>query len=106
MDGLVVPLAENLLIACCDAIEPWLLDWINGCGFYIIDASYAEARNLGINLMTLGDDKVLAMTGSLQACQQMRALGFEVHEVDTSMFTLSGGGIHCLSQALRRQRRS
>ncbi len=70
MDGLVVPLAENLLIACCDAIEPWLLDWINGCGFYIIDASYAEARNLGINLITLGDDKVLGndrLSSSLSA---------------------------------------
>ncbi len=106
MDGLVVPLAENLLIACCDAIEPWLLDWIKGRGFEIVDVSYAEARNLGVNLMTLGDNKVLAMTGSPQACQKMRALGFEVHEVDMSMFTLGGGGIHCLSQALKRQRLS
>ena len=88
MDGLVAPLAENLLVACCDAIEPWLLDWIKERGFEIVDVSYAEARNLGVNLMMLGDDKVVAMTGSPQACQKMRALGFEVHEVDMSMFTL------------------
>ena len=106
IDGLVAPLAENLLVACCDAIEPWLLDWIKERGFEIVDVSYAEARNLGVNLMMLGDDKVVAMTGSPQACQKMRALGFEVHEVDMPMFTLGGGGIHCLSLALKRQRLS
>jgi N-dimethylarginine dimethylaminohydrolase len=32
----------------------------------------------------------------------MRALGFEVYDPDMSMFTLGGGGVHCLSQALCR----
>ena len=104
MDGLVVPLAENLLIACCDALEPWLLQWLKDQGFEIIDVSFKEARNLGVNLMTLGDDRILAMTGSPEACKKMRAHGFEVDELDLSMFTLGGGGIHCLSQALRRTR--
>jgi len=30
------------------------------------------------------------------------AMGFEVFDPDMSMFTLGGGGVHCLSQALRR----
>jgi arginine deiminase len=34
----------------------------------------------------------------------MRSRGLEVIEVDLSMFTLGGGGPHCLSQALRRER--
>lgn len=29
-------------------------------------------------------------------------MGFKVHAPDMSMFTLGGGGVHCLSQALRR----
>ena len=28
--------------------------------------------------------------------------GFTVYDPDMSMFTLGGGGVHCLSQALRR----
>lgn len=104
MDGLVVPLAENLLVACCDAIEPWLLNWLKDKGFEFVDVDYSEARNLGVNLMSLGDSKVLAMTGSARACNKMRALGFSVDELDLSMFTLGGGGIHCLSQALKRER--
>ena len=35
---------------------------------------------------------------------QLRARGLTVHELDLSMFTLGGGGAHCLAQALRRQR--
>lgn len=104
MDGLVVPLADNLLVACCDAMEPWLLKWIRDRGFEIVDVDYREAKNLGVNLMALGDDRVLAMNNAPEACQRMRARGFQVEELDLSMFTLGGGGIHCLSQALRRQR--
>ena len=104
MDGLVVPIAQNLLIACCDAMEPWLLAWLKDLGFEIIDVKFSEARNLGVNLMCLGDDRILAMTGSPDACKQLRAHGFTVEELDLSMFTLGGGGIHCLSQALRRTR--
>ena len=63
---------------------------------------YAEAKNLGVNLVALGNGKVLSMKGASKLNQKMRALGFEVFEPDMSMFTLGGGGVHCLSQALRR----
>lgn len=106
MDGLVVPLAENLLVACTDAMEPWLVKWLKDRGFEFVEVGYSEARNLGVNLMTLGEDRVLAMRGSPNLVNKMRALGFDVCEVDLSMFTLGGGGIHCLSQALRRERLS
>ncbi|MFU1478409.1 hypothetical protein ACM25N_12170 [Roseovarius sp. C7] len=52
--------------------------------------------------MALGDGKVLSMAGAAELNAKMRALGFEVYDPDMSMFTLGGGGVHCLSQALRR----
>lgn len=106
MDGLVVPVAENLLVTCTDAMEPWLVKWLEDRGFAFVDVSYREARNLGVNLMSLGDDRILAMTGAPELVGKLRALGFDVCEIDLSMFTLGGGGIHCLSQALRRERLS
>ena len=106
MDGLVVPLAENLLVACSDALEDWVLDWIKDRGFQIVDVGYAEAKNLGVNLVALGNDKVLSMSGATKLNEEMRAMGFEVYDPDMSMFTLGGGGVHCLSQALRRERLS
>ena len=103
MDGLIVPLAEKLVVACIDAMEPWLVEVIKGWGIEIVDVAYREAKNLGVNLVALGDGKVLSMAGATELNGKMRALGFEVYDPDMSMFTLGGGGVHCLSQALCRE---
>ena len=103
MDGLIVPLAEKLAVACIDAMEPWLVDTVKGWGIEIVDVSYREARNLGVNLVALDDSKVLSMAGAADLNARMKALGFEVYDPNMSMFTLGGGGVHCLSQALCRE---
>ena len=102
MDGLVVPLAPKLLVACLDALEDWLVDWMRSKNFEFVDVGYAEAKDLGVNLVALGNDRVLSMNGSASLNEKMRSLGFKVYEPDMSMFTLGGGGVHCLCQALRR----
>ncbi len=103
MDGLVVPLAEKLLVACLDAMEPWLVTQLKSWGFEFVDVPYVEAKNLGVNLVSLGNGKVLSMQGASELNNKMRALGFEVYDPDMSMFTLGGGGVHCLCQALNRE---
>ncbi|MGH1481868.1 MAG: dimethylarginine dimethylaminohydrolase family protein [Geminicoccales bacterium] len=102
MDGLVVPLAEKLLVACLDALEPWLVKQLRDWGFDFVDVPYREAKELGVNLVALGDGKVLSMKGASDLNAKMRALGFQVFDPDMSMFTLGGGGVHCLCQALCR----
>ena len=102
MDGLVVPLAPKMLVACIDAMESWLVDLLRARGFEFVDVGFAEAKSLGVNLVALGNDRVLSMRSSKELNQRMRALGFEVFDPDMSMFTLGGGGVHCLSQALCR----
>ena len=103
MDGLVVPLAPKLLVACVDAMEEWLVALLRGRGFEFVEVGYAEARNLGVNLVALGNDRVLSMRGSRKLNERLRAMGFEVFAPDMSMFTLGGGGVHCLCQALYRE---
>ena len=102
LDGMLVPLAEKLVVACRAALEPWVVKWLTDRGYEIVDVDYAEARDLGVNLVALGDDKVLSMAGSEGLNDKMRALGFDVFAPDMSMFTLGGGGVHCLCQALHR----
>ena len=102
MDGLVVPLAEKLLVSCVDALEPWVVKQLQDWGFEFVDVAYREAKNLGVNLVALGNDKVLSMKGATELNDKMKALGFEVFDPDMSMFTLGGGGVHCLAQALCR----
>ena len=104
MDGLVVPLAPKLLVACLDAMEDWLVALLRGRGFEFVEVGYTEARNLGVNLVALGNDRVLSMRGAKDLNARMRAMGFEVFDPDMSMFTLGGGGVgHCLCQALCRE---
>ena len=79
-----------------------MVKWLQSRHFEIVDVDYAEARNLGVNLVALGNDKVLSMRGATRLNEKMRALGFEVFDPDMSMFTLGGGGVHCLCQALHR----
>lgn len=102
MDGLVVPLDEKLLVACIDALEPWVVQQLKDWGFSFVDVPYREARNLGVNLVALGNGKVLSMKGATELNANMRSLGYEVYDPDMSMFTLGGGGVHCLCQALCR----
>ncbi len=102
MDGLVVPLDEKLLVACIDALEPWVVQQLRDWGFSFVDVPYKEAKNLGVNLVALGNSKVLSMKGATELNANMRSLGYEVYDPDMSMFTLGGGGVHCLCQALCR----
>jgi N-dimethylarginine dimethylaminohydrolase len=53
--------------------------------------------------MSLGEDRVLTSAGSPLA-EQLRARGLAVFDPELSMFTLGGGGAHCLAQPLRRER--
>ena len=87
MDGLVVPLAPKLLVACLDALEGWVIDWLKDRDFNFVEVDYAEAKNLGVNLVALGNQKVLSMQGATKLNQKMRDLGFEVFDPDMSMFT-------------------
>jgi N-dimethylarginine dimethylaminohydrolase len=52
--------------------------------------------------MSLGDSKVLSTAYSKDLNARLRAHGFTVYDPEVSMFTLGGGGVHCMAQALRR----
>lgn len=105
MDALIVPIAPKLAVACLDALEDWVIDWLKSKGFAFVDVGYRDcATNLGVNLVCLGDSRVLSMADSGDLNQRLQDMGFEVHAPDMSMFTLNGGGVHCLSQALCRDR--
>ena len=102
MDGLVVPIGPNLLVTCLDALEDWLIDRLKAEGYEFVNVGYGEARNLGVNLVSLGKERILSMASSASLNSQLSSLGYEVHAPDMSMFILGGGGVHCLCQSLYR----
>jgi N-dimethylarginine dimethylaminohydrolase len=57
---------------------------------------------LGCNFMALGKNRVIAPKTSRALIKLLEARGFEVAKVDMSEISKTGGGIHCMAQALRR----
>jgi N-dimethylarginine dimethylaminohydrolase len=103
VDVLVSVLAEGLVAACVEALSGGFVAWLRERGFELIEVSAEDAFALGANAIALGDDRVLSITAAESLNEAMRALGLTVQELDLSMFTLGGGGAHCLAQALRRE---
>ena len=57
---------------------------------------------LGCNVVALGNDRVISTAQSTELNDRLRALGFTVYDPDVTMFTLGGGGVHCMCQPVRR----
>ncbi|MEO1705463.1 MAG: arginine deiminase family protein, partial [Pseudomonadota bacterium] len=76
--------------------------WLKGKGHEIIDVPFQDTMNLGCNLMSLGRDRAIAPESSTHLIGELRARGFEVAAIDTAEISKTGGGIHCMAQALRR----
>ena len=104
IDVLLGVLAERLVAACTDVLGSGFVAWLRSRGFDLIEVPAQEAFELGANAISLGDERVLSTPSASSLNAAMRAHGLTVEEVDLSMFTLGGGGPHCLVQALRRRR--
>jgi N-dimethylarginine dimethylaminohydrolase len=104
IDVLVAVLGEKLAAVCSEVLPAAVVEWLRGKGFDLIEVSAEQAFTLGVNAISLGDERVISGTGAVELNAALRDRGIEVVELDLSMFTLGGGGPHCMSQALRRER--
>jgi N-dimethylarginine dimethylaminohydrolase len=104
IDVLIGLVAERLVAAAVDALSHGFVTWLRERGFELIEVGPDEAFTLGANAISLGDGRVLSSAGARGLNEGLRAHGLEVLDPDLEMFTLGGGGAHCLGQALRRER--
>ncbi len=104
IDLMVVPIAEKLTAVCLDCTEPGIVEWLKAKGHEIVDVPFRQTMELGCNLMSLGKDRVILPTASTTLRENLEARGFDVTCVDTAEISKTGGGIHCMAQALRRDK--
>jgi N-dimethylarginine dimethylaminohydrolase len=71
-------------------------------GIEFVEVGYRECVRLGCNVVALGDGRVLSLASNTKLNERLKAMGFTVFAPDMSMFTHGGGGVHCLSQELKR----
>lgn len=103
IDVLLGLVAERLLAAAVDHLSYGFVNWVRERGFRLIELSGEHAFTLGANAISLGAERVLSAAGAGHLNQAMRAEGLEVLDPELEMFTLGGGGPHCLAQPLRRE---
>jgi N-dimethylarginine dimethylaminohydrolase len=97
-------LAEGLAVVCIEAVEPDLVEWLRSRGIRTVEVSYADAMQLGTNVIALGGERVLVPASSKNLIAACRAEGLTVFDPDVSMIANGGGAVHCMCQALRRDR--
>ncbi len=103
IDLMVVMLAEKLAGVCLECTAPDVVDWLKAKNIEIVPVPFQDTMDLGCNVMSMGNDRIIAPKKSQTLIQQLKARGFEVAEIDTSEISKTGGGIHCMAQALRRE---
>lgn len=102
IDLMVCMLGPKLAAVCLETTDDGVLDWLRGKGIELVPVSYRDTMRLGCNVVALGGDRILSTAASTDLNARLRALGFTVYDPDVTMFTLGGGGVHCLCQSLRR----
>ena len=81
-----------------------MIDWLRARGFDVRGCRLCRGKEPWRQPGRAGQRQgPLHAEAPQSSMNKMRELGFEVFEPDMSMFTLGGGGVHCLCQALRRK---
>src|SRR6266404_2007533 len=96
--------AVRQLQSCVEAVEPELVTWLTARGIRVMPVPYEDAMQLGCNVVALGDERVLVPASSKNLIAACRSEGLTVYNPDVSMIGNGGGAVHCMCQALRRDR--
>jgi N-dimethylarginine dimethylaminohydrolase len=95
-------IAEGLAVVCVEAVEPELVEWLQSKRIRVISIPYADAMQLGSNVVALGKERVMVPAASKNLIAACRAEGLTVYDPDVSMIGNGGGAVHCMCQALKR----
>ena len=97
-------LDRELALGCVEKLDDALLTLLARLGVEIIPVRADEVAALGCNVLALGRRRILSTGSTPRIDASMRARGFDVITVALEEFTQCGGGVHCLTMPLRRDR--
>ncbi len=94
---------RNLALACTDVLDDRFVHQLGVYGIELIPVKYKEARQLGCNVLALGNDVVISSAANARINTELRDRGFTVEALHIDQFTQCGGGVHCLTMPLARR---
>lgn len=102
LDIIFQPVADKLCVVCEDAVPDYFIGFLDALGWEQIKVPGEYALKTEINMLALGEDRVLSFKGN-RMNEVLKAHGLEVFDPDFRNFTSIGGGPHCLSFELERE---
>lgn len=102
LDMIFQPVADKLAVVCEDAVPDYFIGFLDALGWELIRVSGEYARRTEVNMLALGEDRVLSFRGN-RINEMLRARGLEVYDPEFSFFTSFGSGPHCDSHELERE---
>ncbi len=106
LDGIFAIIDDKLAIACRETLPEFFLKLLKARGFRTIDVTAAQVDELvdTTNVLALGGGKIVSFEDNKWMNERLRAEGFEVIAPPLREFTKMGGGPHCLTFELDRDR--
>ena len=103
LDMIFSVIAPKLAVTCSDALPEYFMGFLKGRGFEVLDFPARVAKGTTfLNLLPLGNDRILSLKQNVEVNAAMRAAGLTVVDPDLGQFLMGGGGPHCLTFEIER----
>jgi len=103
LDMIFSVIAEKTVMLCREALPEQFLKYLKSNKYEMIDIPSSEVFAGTINLLALGNERILSFHENKFGNQRLRAIGLKVYDPHLSQFLLGGSGPHCLSFELYRK---
>ncbi|GAI44623.1 unnamed protein product, partial [marine sediment metagenome] len=104
LDMIFSVVAPKTVMLCPEALPDDFLKYLRQERYEIITISGDAVFAGTINLLALGNEKVLSFKENKLGNEKLRAVGLEVYDPHLSQFLMGGSGPHCLSFELIRDK--
>lgn len=103
LDGVFAPVARGLALVIRSEVPEWFIGFLEGRDYELIDIPAEKVEGtLALNLLCLGNDRVVSFKSNPVVNEALKAHGLKVYKPDLTEFVDRGGGPHCLTFELER----
>jgi len=96
------PVSDKLAVVCTDNVPDYFIGFLDALGCELIKVERDYARKTEVNMLALGDDRVLSFRGN-RIIEMLSLHGQQVFDPEFSFFTSFGSGPNCDSHELERE---
>lgn len=95
---------EKAAVCCLEVVPAAYINLLKDRGFTIIDFPVEDVPKMVSNVVPLDKETILTFKSNTRVNEKLKALGFKLIEVDMPQLLKAGGGPHCLTFVLERER--